>query len=124
MLRATPAAGSGPTWSFVGVGESKGEREQGHCQDVSWWLVSGVVGGEQAIWLAEVLGKRSHAAVDDVGAECVDAVSTGGGWGQEAKITRCLCLDIHDGSLQVLCTSVISNSTLVNFLQFVLYTIG
>ena len=24
----TPAAGSGPTWSFVGVGESKGEREQ------------------------------------------------------------------------------------------------
>ena len=26
-----------------------------------------VVVGEQAIWLAEVLGMRSHAAVDDVG---------------------------------------------------------
>ena len=59
-------------WSNLAIaGESKGEREQGRCRVVSSRPVSGrtvfVIGDEQAIWLAAVVGMRSDAAVDGVG---------------------------------------------------------
>ena len=76
--------------------------------------MSGVVGGEQAIWLAEVLGKRGHSAVDDVGnyvtSASVQSVSTqcrrAEAGVKRRNITRDPSLDIHDGSLQALYTSV------------------
>ena len=127
-------AGGGEWSNLATAGESKGEgeREQGRRRVVSSrlgeWENGLVIGGEQAIWLADVLGMRSDAVVDDVGnwreaSVSAQSLRTASRKGEAVGLTRGLLFGLLFGSSLCTCTngpavSSVTATTTRSFLQF------